>query len=236
MYVNFKQLYKSNISESEFLLLFKIAQRNIELITEEDKPSIDKFIDMGLTELTKQGITLRDKIRISKKGKQFLRNIGTANYTDDVQNLEQELVNLYEDNQKEIGLRAEVKSRLTWFVHETGFRPSVIKKYVERYLEEADPKYIKNLSNLIWTPQSRAFSTTFALKDSKLFDIICQHMRLDQLVFLDKRDKELHFLFEFGSTKAPKGLKPEYYFTGSYEGDKTHSEFLGVELTKRILK
>lgn len=236
MYINFEQLYKCDISETEFMLLLKISQKNTELLKEEDTQTIEKFIELQLVELIKQGKTFFEKLRISKKGKQFIRNIEAPKYSDEIQHLEQELVNMYEDHGKDIGLRADVKSRLTWFICETGFRPNIIKKYVDLYLNEADPMYVKNLSNLIWTPQSKAFSVTFSLKDSKLFDIICHNMRLQQAVFLDKRDKELDYLFKYGSMTPPKGLRPELYYTGSYEGDYLHATNLGIELTNRILK
>ena len=236
MYINFEQLYKSDISESDFMLLLKVSQKNTELLTEEDKPKLESFLELELVELIKQGKDFFEKLRISKKGKQFIRNIEAPKYSDEIQELEQKLVEMYEDAQKETGLRAEVKSRLTWFMCETGFRANVIKKYVQIYLDETDPKYIKNLSNLIWSPQSKAFSIHFDLKDSKLFDIISHALGLRQDVFLDKADKELHYLFEFGAIRPPKGLRPELYYTGSFEEDYLHSVKLGKELTKRILK
>ena len=236
MYINFEQLYKSDISESDFMLLVKVSQKNTELFKQEDIPTLERFLDLGLVELIKQGKEFFEKLRISKKGKQFIRNIEVPKYSDEVQNLEKELVEMYEDYRKEIGLRADVKSRLTWFMAETGFRASIVKKYVDIYLTETDPKYIKNLSNLIWTPQSKAFSVTFSLKDSKLFDIICHHMGLQQNVFLDKRDKELHYLFQYATVCPPKGLRKELYFTGDYQTDLEHFAKLHEELTKRITK
>lgn len=236
MYINFEQLYKSNLSETEFLILIKIAQKNTELLNDGDKGTIEKLLGEGLIEVIKQGNTYRERLRISKKGKQFTRNIESPKYTDEVQATEKALIELYEGYNKEIGLRADVKSRLTWFMSETGFRGTIVKKYVDLYLSEADPKYIKNLSNLIWSPQSKAFSVNFTLKDSKLFDIITKEMRLSQDVFLDKRDKELHYLFQYGTLKPPKGLEAGLYFTGSYEGDTEHFMKLTEHLTKRMLR
>ena len=74
------------------------------------------------------------------------------------------------------------------------------------------------------------------VKDSKLFDRICKNMNLQQSVFLDKRDKELEYLFQYGSVKPPKGLDNELYFTGSYEKDMEHFLKLANKLTKRIIK
>lgn len=236
MYINFQQLYKSDISESDFMLLLKVSQKNTELLVEEDKPKLESFLELGLVELVKQGKDFFEKLRISKKGKQFIRNIESPKYSDEIQELEQKLVEMYEDAQKETGLRAEVKSRLTWFMCETGFRANVIKKYVQIYLDETDPKYIKNLSNLIWTAQSKAFSIHFDLKDSKLFDIISQALGLNQSVFLEKKDKELNYLFQYATACPPKGLRSELYYTGSYQSEIEHFAKLHEELTKRILR
>lgn len=236
MYINFEQLYKTGLSESEFLTLIKISQKNSELLSDADKPTIEKLLEEGLIEVIKQGATYRERLRVSKKGKQFTRNIESPKYTDEVQATEKALIELYEGYNKEIGLRADVKSRLTWFMSETGFRGSIVKKYVDLYLADADPKYIKNLSNLIWSPQSKAFSVNFTLKDSKLFDVITKEMNLSQDVFLDKRDKELHYLFQYGTLKPPKGLDASLYFTGSYEGDTEHFMKLTEHLTKRMLR
>lgn len=236
MYINFKQLLKCNLSDDEFLVLLKISQKDFDFITEKDEVTICKFLEMGLLERIKQCADLKTRLRISKKGKQFLRNIETANYTDEIQYLEEKLVKLYEGYDKDIGLRADVKNRLTWFVSETGFRIDIIEKYVDLYLQETEHKYIKTLANLIWTPQSIAFSVKFNLKDSKLFDIICKNMNLQQSVFLDKRDKELEYLFQYGSVKPPKGLDEDLYYTGSYKGDEEHFLKLASKLNKRIIK
>ena len=236
MYINFQQLARCNITQNELLLLVKISQKDSQFITAEDKDGVDKLLKEELVELTKQGKTIRERLRVSKKGKQFLRNVETANYTDEIQYLEEKLVKLYEGYDKDIGLRADVKNRLTWFVSETGFRIDIIEKYVDLYLQETEHKYIKTLANLIWTPQSIAFSVKFNLKDSKLFDIICKNMNLQQSVFLDKRDKELEYLFQYGTVKPPKGLDEDLYYTGSYKGDEEHFLKLASKLNKRIIK
>ena len=75
MYINFQQLARCNITQNELLLLIKISQKDVQFITAEDKDGVDKLLKEELVELTKQGKTIRERLRVSKKGKQFLRNV-----------------------------------------------------------------------------------------------------------------------------------------------------------------
>jgi len=234
MYINFERLYKTGYSDCDLMVLQKIAQGDKHLIHPDNEVVIDRFIEDGLVQLVKTGETKFDKLRISVKGKQFLIDICQKELTDEVITLENELIELYKTYNKPIGLKNDVRARLCWFIGETGFRPDIIKKYVEEYLQDADPEYTMQLANLIWKPQSVAFSVNFNLKTSKLFDIISDKMRLQREVFLEKKDKELEYLLQYGSVRPSKRLSKELYYTGSYEGDLKHFLTLAEKLTSRV--
>lgn len=234
MYINFESLYKAGYSDCDLMVLQKIAQGDKHLLHPDNEVVIDRFIEDGLVQIIKAGETKFDKLRVSIKGKQFLSNINQKELTDDVIVLENELIELYKTYDKPIGLRNDVRARLCWFLGETGFRPDIIKKYVEEYLQDADPEYTMQLANLIWKPQSVAFSSNFTLKTSKLFDVISDKMNLRRDVFLEKKDRELEYLLQYGSMRPPKRLSKDLYYTGSYEGDLEHFMTLAKKLTSRV--
>ena len=237
MYINFKILLQKNITESQFILLQKIAQKELLLIKADNKTTqknIKYLLEQGYIQYLKNSNEKDIKnIRISKKGKQLLLAIETPLYSDYIGKLLNELISIYESNGKYIGNKLEVQNRLVWFVANTGFNYKTIINAVEEYITE-NPEYTKSLENLIWSPPSKAFSVHKHLKDSKLFDIISNKFKLNDKFFIDNKNKLETFLFDISKIQLPKKMDKKYYFTGGYKTDQEHLLFLRKELLKRI--
>lgn len=229
--INFEYLIKSGITEYEYLLMVKVFQKDMHLISKDDKESVDKLLEEGYFTLLKTGKTIKDKLRISPKGKSFLEKVSVAKVDDEVIALDKELREIYEGYSKIVG--KDVLKKLAWFKDETGFKNSVIISAVRTHLDEDSFTY--TLSNLIWKGEN-IFAAKWDLESSYLFELICKTFNYNRHIFVDKKDKEAHFLLKFGTTLPPKGLPSDWYISGSYEGDVSHITNLAEELTRRLKK
>lgn len=220
-YINFKLLYEKGLSDHEYLLLQKVFQKDI-LLLEPFKDDLKPLFDKGLIQYLKGKEGILEAVRISKKGKDFISQLSTMDYNDNVGQILEAILELYQSHNKPIGTKLEVKSRLIWFVTETGFSSKVIISAVEEYLS-INTEYTKSLENLLWTPASKAFSVHKNLKDSKLFDFICLKYNLNETFIVEgKGGKEMEWLGNVSRLEVPKKLTPELYFTGSMETDLEH--------------
>lgn len=224
MYLNFKLMHTKGISPAEVLTLLAIQQR--ETFVFKDIP-YEYFEEQGLIEYTKTGKTKEERVRLSKNGSALLKALSTPGATEEVLHMVEELIELYEDHGKETGNKLEIRNRLIWFVNATGFGLKAIKTIVEDYLFNSGD-YTLKLDNLIWKPQSSAFSIHYSLSDSRLFDLIVKKYKLPINFFLktsDKRTVKESWLFDIMKLKVPSRLPEEFYWTGSYESDlKKHKE------------
>lgn len=208
MYINFEHMYTKGITDSQLMFLVKVSQKEYDLV-DKDSDSFQQLLDAGLIEVGKI-------VKITTKGKNLLAQISTPNHSDEVAELTRELIELYESYGAEVDAELEVKNRLAWFVAETGFRPSVIKDAVENYLGSAS-KYRLALRNLIWNPPSKAFSITYSLRSSKLYDIICKEFGINPDTIIDMKNRvEFKWLRAISTVSIPRGT---VYFTESRESD-----------------
>ncbi|MDC7251013.1 MAG: hypothetical protein PQJ49_13955 [Sphaerochaetaceae bacterium] len=145
-------------------------------------------------------------------------------YNDKIGALVDALIENYQTRNKHTGTKLEVQDRLIWFIAQTGFSTKVILSAVEEYLT-LNSEYTKSLENLIWTPSSKAFSVHKNLKDSKLFDFICNKYKLnDTFIIENKGGKYVQWLHDVAMLEVPKKLPDEVYFTGSAQTDLEHSD------------
>jgi hypothetical protein len=201
--------------------LQKIFQKETFLLTIHcTEMQLHKYEEMGLIQYNKNGGDIYDRVRISRKGKTLLSNLEKGEFSSEIAELCDKIINDYEVAEKHVGNRLEVQNRLTWFIYNTGFSTKVVGDAVEEYLID-NSEYTLSLENLLWKPPSKAFSVHMNLKDSKLYDILCNKYKLNHNFFTaDKKfDRSTQWLFEVSKLKVPKKLQPEFYITGSFESD-----------------
>lgn len=232
-YINYKLLYEKGLSDQDFHILQKIFQKE-EILLEAFKEHFKRFEELGLVQYLKGQEDTVKGIRTSKKGNDLLNNLGIMSYNDNIGKLVDELISSYESRNKSTGTKLEIKNRLTWFIGQTGFGTKVIANIVEEYLVD-NPEYTKNLENLIWKPQSVAFSVHKNLKESELYSIICKKYGLDDTFYLEARDKRnFKWLFNMASLDVVRGMDKSYYMTGSYKGDLEYKEKMMLELLNKL--
>ena len=219
MYINFKLMYEKGILMTELTTLLAINQREAYLF---QSIPFEYFEEQDLITDVKCSGTKEERVRLSANGKALLDALTTKDMSEELLNTVHELIEIYEHYGKETGNTLEIRDRLNWFVNATGFSLSVIKNMVEEYLSNKSD-YIMRLDNLIWKPQSSAFSIHYNLSDSKLFDMIMKKYKLPINFFLkpsDKRKAKDTWLFDIMKLKVPRNLPEEFYWTGSEKTDK----------------
>ena len=219
MYINFKLMYEKGILMTELTTLLAINQREAYLF---QSIPFEYFEEQDLITYVKGSGPKEERVRLSANGKALLDALTTKDMSEELLNTVHELIEIYEHYGKETGNTLEIRDRLNWFVNATGFSLPVIKNMVEEYLSNKSD-YIMRLDNLIWKPQSSAFSIHYNLSDSKLFDMIMRKYKLPINFFLkptDKRKAKDTWLFDIMKLKVPRNLPEEFYWTGSEKTDK----------------
>lgn len=212
-------MYEKGILASELFTLMLINQK--EAIYLRDIP-FDQLEEDGLISFLKGSGTKEERVRLSPNGKALLDALTTRGVSEDVLELSTKLVELYEDYGKESGNLIEIRDRMGWFISTTGFSPKVILNAVEDYLTIGGD-YTMRLDNLIWKPQSVAYSVNYSLSDSRLFELIRKKFNLPITFYLkpsDKRKVKETWLYDIMKLKVPKGLPEECYWTGNEKEDK----------------
>lgn len=215
MYVNFERLLSSGMTAQELLYLLAVRQKEKMIVETIPSETIEMFRINGWIEGEKT-------MKLTKKGTALLDQIETAGLTSEISLLLNDLTELYKSYGKDIGISVkEAESRLIWFISETNFRPGVIRDTVLTYLED-NPEYTLSLCNLIWKPQSAAFSVHKKLRESKLFDLIAQKFGFKtDPYFEDKKTVEYAWLFAVSRLPNPPAKSElNVYFTGSSKEDK----------------
>ena len=238
-YINFTYLYKKGLTDQQFLVLQKIFQKDF-LLLKDNEQDIKYLLEQNLIQYlsSDKGKHLLENLRVSKKGVNLLNNISEKDYTDEIGVLLKNLTDLYERENKYIGNELEVRNRLIWFVAQTGFNTKTISNIVEEYLME-NTEYTLSLENLIWKPQSKAFSVHKNLKDSKLYDLICKKYNLNYDFFLKDIDKNktLKWLKAVALLPyPPKNIDTKLLFTGDRLKDIAHINSIRLEYYGNFIK
>lgn len=238
-YINFTYLYEKGLTDQQFLVLQKIFQKDFLLIKNNDT-DIKYLLEQNFIQYlsSDKGKNLLENLRVSKKGVNLLNNISEKDYTDEIGVLLKNLTDLYERENKYVGNSLEVRNRLIWFVAQTGFNSKTISNMVEEYLTE-NTEYTLSLENLIWKPQSKAFSVHKNIKDSKLYDLICKKYNLDYDFFLKDIDKNktLKWLKAVSLLPyPPMNVNPRLLFTENRSNEIEHINNIRLEYQQRVLK
>jgi len=147
-------MYEKGILMTELTTLLAINQREAYLF---QSIPFEYFEEQDLITYVKGSGPKEERVRLSANGKALLDALTTKDMSEELLNTVHELIEIYEHYGKETGNTLEIRDRLNWFVNATGFSLSVIKNMVEEYLSNKSD-YIMRLDNLIWKPQSSAFS------------------------------------------------------------------------------
>lgn len=231
--LNFELIHEYGLSPSEVLCLLAIRQK-CEWYYPAMEEETAKLSGLGLIAKNLAGLW-----RPTKKGSNFLSRMTQPGATKESMSLAERLTTLYKDSGKDTGATAkEIESLTAWFLAETGFKPGAVETAVSRYLSD-HPDYTMSLANLIWKPQSKAFSVHYNLRQSKLFDIISEAFRLDPLPYVEpSKKKETEWLIAVSKLPDPPvNGNPDILFTGDGKKErerlKSIKQYLFNSLRKR---
>ncbi len=235
-YINFKMLYRKGLSDTDYMLLLKVHQKDFHLIQDEKKEVIDRLVEEEFLTYLKKKEGDINSLRLTKKCSDFFRELETYEFDESVLVLEDRLIKLYELNNKTIGVKAKIRENLMWFISATGFGVEVVYKIVEDYVNDCinNQRNIMYLENLIWK-QPNVFSVRRSLKDSVLFDMISKRYGLGEAErFEDKKGATYDWVFGLSKLTPPKKMDKSLYMTGSYDGDVNFLKTIKKELIKLI--
>lgn len=170
MYINFTYLHKKDISPLEYLLLLAIQQKDSEAILRMGYGSEAALF--GLSKLFEQELVKEikgakkqppeEKVRITSKGKELITRVSVFEYTEDVENLCENLCELFESYGKEAGNKRAVIENLTWFLSRANFTSEQIEESVEEWLANDWNMW---LENILWDKKKASVYTTIASRD-----------------------------------------------------------------------
>lgn len=176
MFVNFDILEQKGFKwrDNQFMILLAIKNKQYARLEGLNGTLNDLFKQDYVTAIKGTPTQPKhEKVRLSKKGKAFLRDVQVAGIDDDAKLLTAALIQLYE----KAGLKDRIKSKakvlklVSWFLGEVEFSAAQVVVVVDDYLNTEDRKYISQLPNLICKPAS-VFSTKWTLDESKLYSLL----------------------------------------------------------------
>lgn len=229
MYINFEMLLRSGLKFEDLAMLCAIHQKDKAIMENMDDDTYMKLEELRYVEKNAAG-----RITVTKLGKAAIEAIETPGITDESEETLKGLIELYEENGKDIGISSkEAQSRLIWFMANTNFKKDVIINVTRDYIADAG-QYVMSLCNLIWKPPSIAFSVHKNLKDSKLFDLVSKRYRFGtELFFKVNRSREDEWLMAVSRLPDPPS-KPDVLFTMDKKKEKERLKELKTVLFNKI--
>ena len=227
MKINFEFLLENNMDSIDLLVLQSIRQK--EEYHNAFPEKVWKMVELGLVE--------NEGRKLTKSGISFMETIEEPGVTEEVNELVEKAVELYEERSKPIGKRRNVEINIAWFMSETNFKKEVVLRAIEDYLQTAD-KYTMSLEYLIWKSPN-VFTTAKSLKDSKLFDFIASKSGINTSFYFDTKKNAMNKIIRWlmwasRMPEMPKSANPNFSFTGSIAGDAERLKFLKKELYSLI--
>jgi hypothetical protein len=177
MIFNTELFFSLELSAEELLTILIIKDKAYSR-NETRRDSLNSLFKKGYIEMVKgkEKDPAYTKARLSRKGKNLLRDLEIPGISDGVKELGTELITMYEDAGVEdrIGNKKKIMRLLAWYlmtVDEVECSSNSITQAVDTYLREADKQRVIYLENLIWKAPS-AFSVHPTLENSKLHELI----------------------------------------------------------------
>jgi len=195
MYINIKLIQSRGLSLNEFTLLCVIKQQKFEnnshiLESELNTDVLKKFEDLNLIEQVKRKNKAQTEIellRTTKKGNEWLDDIGTAEVCEDSLKIYQWIENIYLRTGREIGNKKRTKQFISQFSKESGITKNHLAFLIQSFINtESEFEWSKKLQFLFFKGES-LFSVRFDLNNSRLYQ------------FYQKNEK--HFTEQFAKIK-----------------------------------
>jgi hypothetical protein len=177
MIFNVELVIKSGVSDSEIITLLTIKNKGYEYLAIRTD-QLNSLKDKEFVEMVKGkvGTPTYMNARLSKKGKDFLRDISIPGVSEEAKQVLTNACSSYESRGfgEKIGNKKRAVSLISWFLIETSFSAEQVCKAISDYIwGVGELTYCTLLPNLIWKPMS-VFETKPNTADSKLYKLMTQ--------------------------------------------------------------
>jgi hypothetical protein len=175
MIFNIDVFLKSYLTDSEFVTLLIIKEGKYAHL--EDR--IPHLLQLYNLEYIKDVASKKKepdyyKFRLTKKAKDFLKELEIADINTDSKILFNKVVDLYTTQglTDKIGNKRELIKRISWFLAEVKIEMDTLYGLIEDYIVTIDDrKYITKAENLFWKRES-LYQSKYSLSQSKMYDLI----------------------------------------------------------------
>lgn len=170
--INYKLLYLQGFTDDDYHTLIKISQQETELLSEDMFPHL---LEKEVIQFNKSPKDPVKAVRLSKKGKELLRQLDLIGTPEEVQ-LCDDLCDLFDSYGIPTGNKVRVLDNLNWFISKTKFDTSEVTQGIESWLSNG---YKVWLENLFWDRKRANVYTTMnsrTLGQSPLYE----YMRREQ--------------------------------------------------------
>lgn len=162
MYLNFEKLEKSKLLPKEFFYLLAIKNK-ADFYT-------SKIPDNVLSNLSENGFVTVDKsIKITKSGKELLKDLSTPTVDEDDEKIFVWLENFYIKNGKGIGNATKTKRYISEFKNKSGIEKNKLVILCKSFLEDDDNMQYNNILEYAFYKPTNPYQTSFKLEDSRLY-------------------------------------------------------------------
>lgn len=177
MYINTKLLKSRNLSLNEFAVLSLLRQNkfenNVDLLEKECNIDVlKKFEDLNLIEQVKRKNNAQNElelIRTTKKGNEWLDDIGTAEVCEDSLKIYNWIAEIYKQSGKDLGNQKKTKQFVAQFSKESTIQKNSLAFLIQSFVnDESHFDWSKVLQYLFFKGDS-VFSVRFDLHSSKLY-------------------------------------------------------------------
>lgn len=194
MYINFKLLSSREVSPLELMLLIACRQNqsgeSAQVIKEyyHETPGLESMEQRGYIEYIKgkKGQEPWDKIRLSKRGKDFLEDIETPEVTADDLKVYEWLEAIYKNSERIIGNRKKTKMYIACFRAQSSIEKNRLAYLCQCFINDSDNmEYNLKLEFMFFKPDN-VYSTRFDLEQSRLYKYYLKHQE-----YFDKEFEKL---------------------------------------------
>lgn len=138
----------------------------IELENYEDR--IKELDKLDLLFFVKTGNSIQERVRLSKKGNQWLDDLTTPDIEEQDITLFEWLKNIYLEAGKELGNQKKTKQHIAFFRIESGIEKNELAKLCQNFIKDDSFEYSQKLEYLFFKP-SNVYERKFKIHSSRLY-------------------------------------------------------------------
>lgn len=181
-YFNYQLAEKRGLSPRDAHLISMINQNKTEDVSEQiglemGEDNMKRLLAFELVTMIKGTKKQTDfqKLRLSKKGKKWYRDLQTVNTVHNDFEMFNYVKRIYMDLGKDIGDDNTVVNLIAWFRAETGFNHKQIYILLKTFVEDDSQMEYSNVLEYVFWKRPHLYATNQNLKDSRIWKYYNHH-------------------------------------------------------------